>query len=779
MDDFDPYLKWLGIREAQRPVNHYRLLGLDLFESDADVISTAADRQMAHVRTYQSGVRGELSQKILSELAIARRCLLVPEQKQDYDEQLRQAESQPQLTKTTPVISAMDLGSPNSSPSSTRSVAVTADPSLREKRQKREKNQMAMSLVGWFGGGLAAVALCAALIQFGVLPGFGKKQTSSDDRLVSNIDLEPKTKTETAPKFQPSKNRPAKNRPAKLNQKSPDSAEKTNKSANENASDPSRPDFQWRRASLHLYPAPDTVAQNLLALVGKSVADQKTHRYDASGTQGGNSEYQWLSGKHLLVGLALSPAQDGTIRTMAPLQLSVNGIHFGQEYGRIQSKQRTLLLAKPGYAVGAMEVSTEHPLKCVRLVYMKILRDRLDTNDQYTSEWFPKMIRPITRIRNSVGLPLVGMHGRYQRSSNISTMGVIGALTHDALGLVTISSTDSKGAPVKPGAVPAENAVETPNVVKASPPTKNEWAAAREELLVLYDRQFRDAEANPRLLGSQNGNVRESEMSRARSRAKALAQLLSRDAQSESSQPTTQYTMYLEAAEIGVRLGDLEMAVNAYKELDRRYEMDFWRLMKDKVKETAGNTTSNNSFTFRRDLDKLVEQAVVEQRFKEAEGMVDWALDIVRKTDRAQADRYREKGRLIGSMKKVQTANDRALKMIEEQPDNPKAHEDRGMYEFLIKDEVETALQLWTKSSDKPLLRLVEQRSATDFTSPSSLLTVAEIWRDIGAPNRTFKDKRFLEQAKSLYEDAVGMVDGLEKRRIERMLKELQAEIDE
>ena len=51
MADFDPYLKWLGIRESSRPINHYRLLGLDLFEDDADVIAMAADRQMSHIRT--------------------------------------------------------------------------------------------------------------------------------------------------------------------------------------------------------------------------------------------------------------------------------------------------------------------------------------------------------------------------------------------------------------------------------------------------------------------------------------------------------------------------------------------------------------------------------------------------------------------------------------------------------------------------------------------------------------------------------------------------------
>ncbi len=86
---FDPYLSWLGIRSPERPPNHYRLLGIEMFETSADVIATAADRQMAHVRTFQSGKQGELSQRVLNELAAARVCLLNPAKKQRYDELLR------------------------------------------------------------------------------------------------------------------------------------------------------------------------------------------------------------------------------------------------------------------------------------------------------------------------------------------------------------------------------------------------------------------------------------------------------------------------------------------------------------------------------------------------------------------------------------------------------------------------------------------------------------------------------------------------------------------
>ncbi len=85
---FDPYHKWLGIAPSQQPPHYYRLLGIELFEDDAEVIAAAADRQMAHVRTFQTGPHAQWSQRILNELAAARLCLLDPERKRQYDAKL-------------------------------------------------------------------------------------------------------------------------------------------------------------------------------------------------------------------------------------------------------------------------------------------------------------------------------------------------------------------------------------------------------------------------------------------------------------------------------------------------------------------------------------------------------------------------------------------------------------------------------------------------------------------------------------------------------------------
>src|SRR5262245_35863566 len=86
---FDPYYDWLSISAKDQPPHHYRLLGLELFENNAKVIDLAADRQMAHVRSFQTGPNVAASQKLLAELSAARICLLDAQAKAKYDAQLR------------------------------------------------------------------------------------------------------------------------------------------------------------------------------------------------------------------------------------------------------------------------------------------------------------------------------------------------------------------------------------------------------------------------------------------------------------------------------------------------------------------------------------------------------------------------------------------------------------------------------------------------------------------------------------------------------------------
>ena len=88
---FDPYHQWLGIPSEEQPPNHYRLLGIPIFESDPEVIRAAAEKRSAFLRTFQLSEHSDLSERLLNEVATAKVCLLDPERKRAHDQQLRQS----------------------------------------------------------------------------------------------------------------------------------------------------------------------------------------------------------------------------------------------------------------------------------------------------------------------------------------------------------------------------------------------------------------------------------------------------------------------------------------------------------------------------------------------------------------------------------------------------------------------------------------------------------------------------------------------------------------
>ena len=84
----DVYKDWLGIDEVKRPLNHYQLLKLKLFEDNTLLIRKQYRQLNAHVKKYATGEFIDQSQALLNELAQAMLCLTDAERKADYDASL-------------------------------------------------------------------------------------------------------------------------------------------------------------------------------------------------------------------------------------------------------------------------------------------------------------------------------------------------------------------------------------------------------------------------------------------------------------------------------------------------------------------------------------------------------------------------------------------------------------------------------------------------------------------------------------------------------------------
>ena len=78
-----------SVFREEQPPHLYRLLGLQMFESDPDVIGNAADQRMALLKTFAIGNHSALSEDLLNEVARARVSLLNSSKKLTYDAKLR------------------------------------------------------------------------------------------------------------------------------------------------------------------------------------------------------------------------------------------------------------------------------------------------------------------------------------------------------------------------------------------------------------------------------------------------------------------------------------------------------------------------------------------------------------------------------------------------------------------------------------------------------------------------------------------------------------------
>lgn len=112
-DSFDPYEAWLQIPREDQPPSYYRLLGVKEFEQDEAIIDAAAKRRTAYLHPMSSGPNRESVQRLLNEVAKARRTLLSADAKASYDSRLaalankegeQQAVGEGSVESNTPVI---------------------------------------------------------------------------------------------------------------------------------------------------------------------------------------------------------------------------------------------------------------------------------------------------------------------------------------------------------------------------------------------------------------------------------------------------------------------------------------------------------------------------------------------------------------------------------------------------------------------------------------------------------------------------------------------------
>lgn len=179
-EPFDPYLTWLGIRRTEAGIDHYRLLGLERFESDLIVIANASQRQIQHVKTFIEGNHAQIANALIVELTEARDCLSDAHRKADYDRKLGAGANTESVvgesnsgdspafdfgdqvaTRSEPDLSGLDVESrkPHSSGRGGPGIAVSAS------KRRRKQRSAASDIFGWLFGAVAAVVFAYIILN--------------------------------------------------------------------------------------------------------------------------------------------------------------------------------------------------------------------------------------------------------------------------------------------------------------------------------------------------------------------------------------------------------------------------------------------------------------------------------------------------------------------------------------------------------------------------------------------------------------------------------------
>lgn len=214
-ESFDPYLKWLGIRKDSSVINHYRLLGLEQFESDVDVISNAAERQIRHIETFAVGNYSDMGKQIIAEVRAARDCLLNPEMRENYNRGLDIGRAP--ASASPPIQSVVErhnfqVGSPSSEPN------VGVIPNVKSHRRRKSKSGT-IDLIGWVLGAIGAFVFAYVLLNTDLIEtikGTKKDGKVDHEKLVDKPMAIPRVAKNSAAAKRPARNsrRPTSRKPA-------------------------------------------------------------------------------------------------------------------------------------------------------------------------------------------------------------------------------------------------------------------------------------------------------------------------------------------------------------------------------------------------------------------------------------------------------------------------------------------------------------------------------------------------------------------------------------
>jgi hypothetical protein len=167
-----------------------------------------------------------------------------------------------------------------------------------------------------------------------------------------------------------------------------------------------------------------TLDAGLAEKIKAAIAQKKTSMTATSGTRRGSSNVP--DDGALLIGFEVSEFgwRGKSVKALDPIFLTNQGVFRGEMRGK-HSKERTVVQAPAGYAVGALNVYSHDRIGGMQIIFMKIdsATGKLDPQSKYESKWFGTKGEGDPKQLGGDGRLVIGVHGA--TGADADTIGLV------------------------------------------------------------------------------------------------------------------------------------------------------------------------------------------------------------------------------------------------------------------------------------------------------------------------------------------------------------------
>lgn len=728
--DFDPYLQWLGIRDPQRPPNFYRLLGVALFEEDPTILTNAADRQMAHVRTFQTGAHAAESQRILNELAAAKLCLLNAQRKAEYDAWLR---AEMAAGYAGPVTGAVPEGLPKAFPEPAHPAAEPAPVS------SEESSPLVRATIAVLSG--------LVLLLIGLIVAYSGRKSPAPSEPSPAVAVSP---GQGAPETRPG-----------ATKSGPEASEtKDTQEAQPGKEEPPKPEPAPGEPSAKKEPAPLAVPRTGDESA-KPAAAPKQEPKAGSAAEAIKAARRAISKRDLAAATeALNQAEklafpedraeiDRLREALGPLGAFWRAVSDG------------MAELKPGESLDADGRQVAVVASAADSVTLKIG----ERESRYTLENLPASLALAIASRRLADLP-----------SSILAKAAFAAFDPRAdrklarqwceeaarAGLPTAALAAELGR--SPGGDEKPAAGQRKTATKLPIPDPADQATALAEVRKIHRDDFDKAVDRPK--------------------KKALGRILLKEAIDTPDDPVVRYVLLGQARDLAVTAGDPDLLREVIEETATYYQVDGLQQMISTLSDVAeGRMGSGGKKELAKGALDLAEERISEDDYDAALKLTKAAHAMALARDSATAKRATDLLKALPRKQREYERFQQAEKILAQEPDNPAANLAQGKYYCFVKDTPEAwqkGVPMLAKGSDPKLKALAQAELAAEPKAEAGeLFNLAEQWYEVARAADETSVRACRRRALYWYEKALPHLQGFKQKKAKLRVDELKASADD